>query len=98
MASTTEATVAEHLQSNTELQPRSAVYSDILTMLPRRLTVDDISVIHSSADTYVCTAAAATGSTVYTLVPLSHESYGCLGQPAQVPERAGQPGYLHRGC
>lgn len=67
-------------------------------MLPRRLTVSDVPVVYPAVDTYVratATGAAAklrddqkyakcspSGSTVYTLVPLSLESYGCLGQPA----------------
>ena len=69
-------------------------------MLPRRLTVANVSVVHPAADTYVRAAAAAagsaaklrddqkyakysrSGSAVYTLVPLSHESYSRLGQPA----------------
>jgi hypothetical protein len=80
--------------------PGSAVFGDILAMLPRRLTVADVSVIHPGADTYVRAAASTAGSAaktrdaqkyakynragsaVYRMVPLSHESYGRLGQPA----------------
>ena len=41
------------------------------------------------------------GSAVYTLVPLSHESYGCLGQPAskflnELTNLASSTGALHK--
>lgn len=100
VASTREPTVAEHLHSDAERRPHSAVYGDILAMLPHRLTVTDVSVIHPGADTYVRAASSSAGSAartrdaqkfahysragsaVYRMVPLSHESYGRLGQPA----------------
>lgn len=100
VATTREPSLAEHLHADTARQPRAAAYGDVLAMLPRRLTITDVSVIHPGADTYVRRAAGEAGaaaeirdkqkyekynragSAVYRVVPLSHESYGRMGQPA----------------
>ena len=76
------------------------MYGEILALIPRRLTVADVSVIHPGADNFVSAAAATSGaaakirddqkdreynregSGVYRMVPMSHESYGRMGQPA----------------
>jgi hypothetical protein len=101
IASTRQPSLAEYSSAaERSRSARNATYGDILAMLPRRLTIADVSVIHPGGDTYVHAAAttagsaaktrdaqkyahdSAAGSNVYQFVPLSHESYGRLGQPA----------------
>lgn len=59
--------------------PRSAAYGDILAIMPRRLTVADVSVIHPGADTFVGAAAVVAGSAAQVRDAQKYAKYNSAG-------------------
>ena len=97
VATTRQLSLSEHLHTDSERQQGSAVHGDILAMLPRRLTVADVSILHPRADTYVQAAATTAGAAAKVRDDQKYRKYYPAGSAVYRMVPRSYESYVHLG-